>query len=354
MIPLFKHKRSIICISISLIIVSALFLPERVMAEGDKLSVPFTVSPVLPDNQRTGVLGYFDLLVEPGLKQTIHVKLRNDTDRALTMDITPTNALTAVNGGIQYVVSEGSDGAHFTDKSYAIKSMITVNPKVTVNAGATVDIPVIVGVPDTDSGTFLGGLLFTAEDNNVGHVNESGKDANFTVNNHVAVAMAIQLDLPKPAQPVLSFGDAGIQTIPSGSQLYFGMNNDAPSIIRGITGNFEVSNSSGVIMKGSFGPFNMAPKTEIGYPVFWDNNLSPGKYNVKLNAQYEGQNISQEKSFTIGVEDLKEYYEITGRNPIPFTIPWWVWGVGGSGFLAIILIVYMLGRRHGNSQTKDQ
>jgi hypothetical protein len=81
--------------------------------------------------------------------------------------------------------------------------------------------------------------------------------------------MAILLDLPNTVQPALQFGDVGIQTIPSGSQLFIRMSDDTPSIIKGVTGSFEVSDGSKVVQKGQFGPFNMAPKTEIGCPVFW-------------------------------------------------------------------------------------
>lgn len=331
-------------------------IPGRIYAkDNDKLNIPFTISPVLPDNQKIGVLGYFDLQVQPGSKQVIHVKIRNDSGRILKMNITPANALTAVNGGIQYTADEGSAVSGFLDREYAYMGGISVQTKVTLAEGAIIEIPVTLTVPNKESGTFLGGLLFTEDgEGTSGQVNQNNDGANFTLKNRVAVGMAIQLDLPHAVQPEFSFGDVGMQTIPSGSQMYINMQDKSPAIVRGVKGSFEVSNASGTVMKGSFGPFNMAPETEIKYPVFWQNNLVPGKYTVKLNAEYGGQKVSEEKSFTIGSQELKDYQDVTGRNPISFTIPWWIWVLGILAFAAIIIFVYMIGRRQGRSKNNKQ
>lgn len=321
-------------------------------AEDSKLNIPFAVSPVMPDNQHPGISGYFDLNVKPESKQVIHVSLKNESERALVIDITPANAITALNGGIQYTADEEADGIGLLDQSFAVKKYINVEPQVSVPKGAVIDIPVTVSVPDRGEGTLLGGLLFSEKvQGDDGQVNKGG-NSSFTVKNRVMVAIAIQLDLPVSASPKLSFEGAGIQEIPSGPQLYIAVKNDTPAIAKGISGSFEVSNASGTVMKGSFGPFTMAPKTGINYPVFWNNDMVPGKYNVRLSASYGDQNISDVKSFEIGSQEIKNYQDITGRNPVFHTVSWWIYALGGILLILLMISVYLFGRRQGRLKSR--
>lgn len=354
---MFKHKKtSISCILILLVIAASIIVQQKVYAEGSgELSIPFTVSPIMPDNQKTGVSGYFDLQTRSGSKQTIHVRLRNDDKVPLVLDISPANALTVVNGGIQYTSEGGTDTVGFTDPVYAMKDRIEVQPKVSIPAGETLDIPVTVTAPDKAGGTFLGGLLFAAEGQGEGEqAGQGGSNTSFTLKNRVQVAMAIQLDLSASSTSNLSFGDVGIKSIPSGSQLFIDMINNSPAIAKDTKGSYEVLKGSTVVMKGQFGPFNMAPGTKISYPVFWGNDLVSGEYTVKLEAQNGGQKISDEKSFTIGAKEQNDYHNVTGRNPIPDSTPWWIWICGGAAFLFIIILVYMIGRRQGSKNTNNQ
>ena len=62
----------------------------------------YTVSPVIPNNQRTSVSSYFDLIVKPGQKQDLTVAVTNQSSAPRTLHLSLTTAFTQHNGVIGY------------------------------------------------------------------------------------------------------------------------------------------------------------------------------------------------------------------------------------------------------------
>ena len=63
-------KPTAIPAKVILVFIMTVFMSTPVMAMG------FSVSPQLPENQRSGVTGFFDLLVTPGQAQDIFIRTR--------------------------------------------------------------------------------------------------------------------------------------------------------------------------------------------------------------------------------------------------------------------------------------
>ncbi|MCJ7968766.1 MAG: DUF916 domain-containing protein [Lactococcus lactis] len=62
----------------------------------------FSVQAVIPENQIDKSQSYFDLKMSPGQIQDIQVNLYNDTDKDVTIEITPHAATTNQNGVVEY------------------------------------------------------------------------------------------------------------------------------------------------------------------------------------------------------------------------------------------------------------
>lgn len=64
--------------------------------------INFNVKAILPENQRSKEISYFDLRVVPGETQTLSVELTNDTEEDVTVYASANSAITNDNGIVDY------------------------------------------------------------------------------------------------------------------------------------------------------------------------------------------------------------------------------------------------------------
>jgi hypothetical protein len=320
-------------------------------ASSPSFAVPFSVTPVMEKNQVPGISGYVDLNVNPGEVETIHIRLSNPTNQTIVLKAISTNALTMSNGGVEYVsqIASGSDSS-FLDKGFAIKNAISIMKTITVPKHEVTTIPVTITAPSSGSGSYLGGIVFQS----LGIKQPlkspvSGQKTTYTIKNVMNMAMAVQLNLPQAQPQNFSFGTVSMTVIPSGSQVEIGMKNASGRVLQNLQGSYKISRKDNGkrVMGGKFGPFTMAPQTQIRYPVLWPQTLSPGIYVVKLTSNFGNGSpkLDAEKNFSIGIKQLTRYKQVTGKSPLPFHIPNWVWVGVGLLLLLLIGIGYWLGQR---------
>ena len=315
-----------------------------------EMGLPFIIHPILPATQIEGVNGYYHLQVKAGEDQTIYVRIQNKKDHNITVHILPINSYTAPTGGILYEESIESEDTKLLDDSILMSELIDVEPYIELDPKEKVEIPINIAVPETDEGTFLGGLLFaTIDEGTLEEVEtvESEGDIGFIIRNEITFTLAVQLDFPSTPVSNFGIGDVGINIHRSGPELYMEFINDAQMILRGTHGGYMVKNENGeTLFDGEFEPLTMVPNTEIRYQVPWDNDaLDAGVYSVVITANVLGEEIMVERTFEIEKEDVDEYEEIREDppEPTPTGIPVWVWIIGG---VIIAGFFYWLGVRN--------
>ncbi|MBK5211694.1 MAG: DUF916 domain-containing protein [Coriobacteriia bacterium] len=281
---------------------------------------PMSVKPILPENQKAGVTGYFNLLVNSGDKQTIYMQITNNKKENIVVTCAPANAYTRPEGGIFYAAEIDSPETILLDKFFVLSNYILTDNEVIIKPNETVNIPVEVTVPDMQSGSILGGVLISekapaSEDVNEDVKEETKKDeAKFKVITKTVFAVAIQLDLPDMPAPAFTFGKAGFN--PVGPNVFIEMRNDAQMIQRQISGVYKVTNKDGQeLFAGKFEPIIMAPKTQINFPMHWDNPaLEPGKYTLSITANVAGEERIVEESFNINNTAVEKYAEQANQS----------------------------------------
>lgn len=340
-----KHFRHILFLltTILTILCTDTFQYEAI-AETSEL--PMGIKAILPDNQKTGVTGYFDLETKPGEKQTVYIQITNNKKEDIIVNLLSTNAYTQPTGGIFYDLNVKSPETSLLDDSFALSKNISVDSEVSIKANQSVKVPVEITVPDMDKGTIIGGVLI-GEKVDIDEKTEqiAKKDtAEFKVITKTAFALAIKLDLPEQAKSDFSFGKAGFNSV--GPNVFIEMRNDAPMIQREISGEYQVSDKNGEeLFKGKFEPIIMAPKTKINFPMKWDSPvIEPGKYTISMTSNVSGKEMLVEENFNIDNDEVKKYGERTNQ-PIAKTqtgIPYWVAIVS---LIIIICIVYWFAKR---------
>lgn len=289
---------------------------------------PMSVIPMLPENQKAGVTGYYNLLVNSGDKQTIYIQITNNKEENIVVTLAPANAYTHPDGGIFYDAEIDSSDTILLDKFFALSNYISMDQEVIIKANETVEVPIQVTVPDMESGSILGGVLISEKATTSEVVKEETKEdeARFVVLTKTVFAVAIQLDLPTMATSEFSFGKAGFN--PVGPKIFIEMRNDAPMIQRQISGIYEVTDNDGQeLFSGEFGPMIMAPKTQVNFSEDWNSSvLESGEYTLSLTANVAGKEIIVKENFEINNAAVEKYAERVNQ-PIAQTqvgIPYWV------------------------------
>ena len=312
----------------------------------------FSITPIYPENQVTTTKGYFDIKTNANEQQTLKMRITNNKNEEISVDITPANAYTEPIGGITYSQNiESPDTSLLKDNIQMVK-YISAPSNIIVKPNSSLEVPIVITTPNIKSGTLLGGIIFTIKDKTAKSQPIPGKDeANFVINTATAYAFGIQINLPNTEIPELSFGDAGF--LSDKLAAYIELKNDTFAISKNISGTYKVTNSSGVeLFSEKFAPFSMAPKTQIRYRIKWDSQtLDSGDYILSISGTANGENISTQKTFTI---QNKQVVQAQEKNNLPQAkvqneIPIWVWIFI---VLAVAIIMYLLGIKK-NTQ-KDQ
>lgn len=332
---------TILCISI---------YPHEVKAE--TAEKPMSIKAILPDNQKDGVKGYFNLQVKPGEKQTIYTEITNNKNKDIIASLMSTDAYTQPTGGIFYDSNLDSPETSIIDNSFALSKNISMDKEIPIKANQTVKVPIDITIPNVNEGTYLGGILIGEKAEPEKQTDEKvEKDvAKFKVITKTVFALAVQLDLPEQVESDFSFGKAGFNS--DGPSVFIEMVNNAALIQREISGEYKVSKKDGEeLFTGKFDPILMAPKTKINFPMKWESSvLEQGKYTLSMTANVEGEEVLVEEDFNIDNDEVKKYAERTDQ-PIAQTqggIPYWVAIVA---LVIVGLVVYWLARR-GKNTTK--
>ncbi|MFC7686978.1 WxL protein peptidoglycan domain-containing protein [Ureibacillus sp. GCM10028918] len=307
---------------------------------------PLEVHPVYPENQKEEVKGYFHLSVNPGEQQTVKVKLVNKTVESVNVRIEPSNGYTNPEGGMLYEKELNTEDASLLEGALEAKNFFKVKDSIILEPQQTLELPIEIAVPDKGSGTFLGAVKFIVEGNKDEKQTAKKGEANFILKTEIAHAMAIQLDVGESPPPKFSLGKAGFNQIIG--KVYLTMINEAQRIQEGVEGTYFLENEQGDrVSEGGFGPFKMAPTTEIRYPFnLGTEPLTEGTYRLAVTMDVNGKVIKNEQNITLEKEAVKEFAERAPGATAEIQeegMPSWTWAlIGGVGAVVLIFIMGLL------------
>jgi hypothetical protein len=264
-------------------IVGFLSLPKGQFVEGKEKSV--LVKPIYPYNQSQEIRGYYSLDVQDEKEQTIELMLSNISEKEKKVTVHRMNALTAQNGGIQYVAHTGTEVASLLDESYGLASYLKAEEGITLPPQSEKRLSVTITMPKKRSGSYLGGLLFEEEKE------QKETSGSFTVHQQILVGMALQLNFEKKEKATISYENSRVVFLPAVTQLQMALKNDSLVVVKGIKGEYEVHSKKGEkLFEGTFENVDMAPKTKIYYPVLWNHEeISESEYTIHLTLERDGE-----------------------------------------------------------------
>lgn len=260
---------------------------------GQDVTANFVAEPAA-GSQTDPAGGFFLLSAEPGAEVSQAIGLRNDSAVPLDVELGAVDAVTGQLGGASYALTSETPARTGTWITLQ-RTTVTIAPK------ASAIVPFRVAVPtDAESGQHLAGISISvprAQD--VADVAGDGQ-AGASIDVQTRRIIAVQVDLPGPAEPELVIGGVSPVARPDGLYLEVAIENTGHALTK----------AAGLIIVGDdferdFDVDTFVPRTSVGYPIKW-TDAEDGEYAAAVELRYGERTARWEGTFTVGDEVLEE------------------------------------------------
>lgn len=320
-------------------------------ASGTNNGAQYTVSPVIPNNQRTSVSSYFDLIVKPGQKQDLTVAVTNQSSAPRTLHLSLTTAFTQHNGVIGYTPGGPRDGS----AEYRLAELGQPSQTIVLAPGQTRNATVTLTIPAKGfKGVLLGGLYIVDKQKSAG-----GETDGIKLKNQFATVIGVQLQTSPGAVNYVKHDlkltgvGAGVQsnqpgvlaTIQNPTPSFWGKMHFMAKVYR--------RNTKTVVMQNSHTNYAVAPNSHFDYGILQKKALEPGDYTLDLKIESPNGNWHWRRNFSILTAQADKINRQLHLKR-PFIMPWWGWLLIGLSLASLVwLIIFLSRRRRSANQTKE-
>ena len=322
---------------------SVLFLGMGASVQAAEMS--FSVQAVIPENQVDKTQSYFDLRMTPDQGQDLVIEMRNDTDKEVTVNVTPNTAITNSNGVVEYnntsVKRDNSLKVAFKDIAKAEEAEVTLPAKSQKQTKVHVQMP-----KEEFSGTVLGGIYFTEKSKDKDAKEENESEGSQIVNQY-AYVIGVQLtENDQEVKPELRLNKVQAAQVNYRNVVTANIQNYTPTIIKDlkVEGNIYAKGSDKVLYSDSRENLRMAPNSNFDYAISLGNKpFKAGQYTFKGIAKSGDCVWNFEQDFEIKGEESRKYNKESVSLKRDYT---WVYLCIGMAFFSLLcLIIIVLTRQ---------
>lgn len=270
----------------------------------------FSVTPILPENQKDKDKSYFDLQVEKAKEQELKVTLKNGTDKKVIVDASINRATTNLNGVVEYGKTKDKKDSSLV---YNIEDFIEIiEPEIDIPAhGEKQLILKVKGIPEIFQGILVGGLTFKEKQEI--ETNKEDKSQGLAIENEYAYVVGIVLHGENediPSDIVLTNAEAA--QVNARNVINASLQNPKPKYLSNLSVDAVVTKkgSKDVLYSSKKKDMQMAPNSNFSYPIPLEGEaLKPGEYTVSMNVKSLNDQWELSKDFTIDKETADSFNE---------------------------------------------
>ncbi|MGX7244870.1 DUF916 and DUF3324 domain-containing protein [Enterococcus quebecensis] len=335
------------------IILLSLTLITGAVAQASEID--FTVKAILPENQRSKEISYFDLKVVPGKSQTLSLELINDTEEDITVYASANSAITNDNGIVDYSYKDTKKDSSATFTFSEIASMpkdIKLPKKSKKIVECTIDIP-----KDPFDGYVLGGLYFEQKEDDKAKEKSQGALA---VGNRFSYVVGVLLnETDKEVRPELTLNEVKATQKNGNNAVIMNIQNKTAAMIKKLQMDAKLyyENETKPRYENHQESLTMAPNTNFNYKIdLKEQPFVAGNYTVKIKANDGFRDWTWERKFKIEEKEA-EKYNATAVNLPPDQKSQWPWLliiVISLVILAVIIGIIFYFKRKMDKEKKAQ
>ena len=299
----------------------------------------FTVAPAA--GQSTATRGYFVLSLAPGQSSTQRLQVRDDSAKAIVLELAPIDAGTTPVGGISY----GLAGQPLTKTG----AWLTLSAaRVALAPGEVRQVNVTVTVPSgAQPGDYVAGISTMIPIKKAAASSTASNKASLQVSLQTRRVIAVQVSVPGAAAPKLTISGVKAVPLPSGMELAIAISSPGGSFTSG-SGSVSVA-STGFARTFTLGLF--VPGTSIAYLIpNWQTSPKAGAYPTSVVVHYGSQGAltavwnGDVTVASSSLKTLKNKY-VAPLGTVAAKTPWLIYGLVGALVLVILVMGFALLRR---------
>ena len=311
------------------IVVVMMYVMSLSVVKASSASLDFVVNPIYPSSQIEGNTSYYNLLLEPGVKETIQLEVVNTSSEDIEVEISTHTAFTNVNGVVEYA----SDAEEY-DKSleYRLGEIISSPGIINVSGNETKVIDLAFEMPsESFEGIIAGGIRLSQ----VNSPDESEASEGFSINNEIIYVISVLLrNNEERVAGDLELLDVYANQVNYRNVISAKLQNFEPGFINQLEVEAQVRalGEEEVLYESSSSGMQMAPNSFLEYPISLNGERHrPGKYVLNLVARSHDEEWVFEQEFEIESDIANDLNaaDVTIDN----SINWWA-----VGFIGVILV----------------
>lgn len=305
-----------------------------VQAEG---TVGYSVQAQLPENQRDDSVSYFDLRVEPGQEQDLHITIYNHGNEEITIRGDVYDASTNSNGLIVYEEQEELDPS----LQNPVTELVTLEDgEWTIPADESETVTANLEIPEEPfDGIKLGGFHFEKVPD------EEETQEGVSIQNRYAYVIGLQLsEKDEDVASKLNLLSVNPQLVNHRTAVVAQVQNDQPVLMNGVTIQAKVfeQGETEPVREIEQTDIRMAPNSTMDFIIDWNNRpLQEGTYRLEMTATDGEDAWEWQEEFTIREEDEvlnEEAVEIESARDYS---NWYLAGIAALLAVVIGLLLYI-------------
>lgn len=273
-------------------------------AYSDESEFAISVDAILPENQLTPGVKYFDLRMEPSKEQKVLITLTNHTNEKVDLKVVYSNAKTTSQGVIEY--SENKNLKIESPEEYLFTNIVSGPSEIFLDAEEEKNIELTLKMPEKEYDGFIaGGIEF---------IKGIEKEDTSTIQAQRSYLVGMRLsetDVKLPISLDLNETIVGMKNYKSA--ILVSLVNKNARYIEDLTINAVVTkeNESTILLETELTQIRIAPYSVLEVPIYLKESLlDVGDYQLKLTAKdEEGFNKEWDQSFRVTKRDLELFKE---------------------------------------------
>lgn len=283
----------------------------------------FSYEVIFPENQKNKEIGYYDLLMNPGEKQTIQLKLYNTSAKPLKVEINLNSAKTNGNGVIEYGPSELKQDVSL---KYDLAKIMSGPEEVTLKPHSNDIVEFTIALPQVAfEGYIAGGIQLKPIVRDV----HSQADKSMIINKFAfLIGVLISESDTQKLKPKLELNNISLKLKDGSYSLFVNLSNTKGVFVEKMSAAIKIrkKNSSRVLIDFNKKDMRMAPHSMIDLPVsFLDQKMTAGEYTADIQITTEqGSKWTWVKNFDftkIEAEQINKQVNQDSRTKFNY---WWL------------------------------
>ncbi|KLI76727.1 MULTISPECIES: DUF916 and DUF3324 domain-containing protein [Lacticaseibacillus] len=301
----------------------------------------FTVTPILPANQRQTVTGYFDLQIQPGQQEDLQLRIANQTDETQTYTLAANPAYTTNSGMIAFDQSRPS----LDQNAIRLNTLIKGPASATIAAGSNQVVTYHLQSPSTHFiGIISGGFYILQKGGTAATSSTSG--VRFTDQFAIGIPLILRQDLKTPNPPMLELTKASIGTANHYPVVNANIHNPSSNQFGEIATDYKLFPTGGnkAVLTGHFAGLAVAPHSRFTQSIPLNGKqLQAGSYTLKWTAKSGSYTWTKQVSFRynghLPTNAITSQPKTPAASQNNLALPWIIAGIA-TALLIIILGIW--------------